>query len=75
MAAKPVHAAAAPSNGDASAFDVADPPTGDHGKPQRKLTWDEDGIQAHNAERGVLFGLPPPLHWTYLPASVWYDEL
>ena len=32
------------------------PPPSEDGGRRRKITWDEEGIQAHDAERGVLFG-------------------
>ena len=39
-----------------ASVDVDSPATAEVERPRRRIQWDEDGIQAHDAERGVLFG-------------------
>ena len=51
--------AVAPSGSDAMAGDEECPATGNGERHRRKITWDEDGIRTHDAERGVLFGACP----------------
>ena len=51
-----VDGATSAADGDMAAAVVGDSAVGDPGRRPRTICWDEEGIQAHDAERGVLFG-------------------